>query len=136
MFEQNGGPLLLQHISSHPGNNFRIFTEEELAKAIKGFTEEQIISRGGHDVVFLGKLEDSTFVAVKRSKMMDESESKEFAREMAILSQVNHVNVVRILGCCLEVEVPMLVYEFVSGGTLYDFIHGKKRENHISFQVA
>ena len=109
MFEQNGGPLLQQQISAQPGNSFRIFTEEELAKATEGFSDEQIIGRGGHGVVYLGKLEDNTAVAIKKAKTMDEREGKEFAREMAILSQINHVNVVKILGCCVEVEVPMLV---------------------------
>ena len=136
MFEQNGGPVLQQQISSQPGNTFRIFTEEELAKATGGFSDEQIIGRGGHGVVYLGKLEDSTAIAVKKSKMMDERESKEFAREMAILSQINHVNVVKILGCCVEVEVPMLVYEFVPGGTLFDLVHGGKGRKPISFWVS
>ena len=139
MFEQNGGPLLQHYISCQPGNSFRIFTEEELDKATEGFADEQIIGRGGHGVVYMGNLNDNTAVAIKRSKMMDERESIEFSREMAILSQVNHVNVVKILGCCVEVEVPMLVYEFVSGGTLYGFIHGQKREEiqrHISFRVS
>ena len=101
MFEQNGGPLLQQQISSQRGNSFRIFTEEELVKATEGFSDKNIIGRGGHGVVYLGKLEDNTAVAVKKSKMMNERESKEFAREMAILSQINHVNVVKILGCCV-----------------------------------
>ena len=136
MFEQNGGPILQQQISAQPGNTFRIFTEEELAKATEGFADEQIIGRGGHGVVYLGKLEDGTAVAVKKSKMMDERESKEFVREMAILSQINHVNVVKILGCCVEVEVPMLVYEFVPGGTLYDLIHGGKGRKPISFWLS
>ncbi|CAA6659195.1 unnamed protein product [Spirodela intermedia] len=63
MFEHNGGPLLQQHISSHPGNTFRIFTQEDLAKVTAGFADDQIIGRGGHGVVYLGRLEDDAAVA-------------------------------------------------------------------------
>ena len=68
--------------------------------------------------------------------MMDKRESKEFAREMAILSQINHINVVKILGFCVEVEVPRRVYEFVPGGTLFDLIHGGKGRKPISLWVS
>ncbi|XP_037446060.1 wall-associated receptor kinase 5-like [Triticum dicoccoides] len=59
--------------------------------------------------------------------------SEEFGKEMLILSHINHKNIVKLLGCCLEVEVPMLVYEFIPKGTLFDLIHGKNSKPHLPF---
>ncbi|KAK8463452.1 hypothetical protein SEVIR_1G365700v4 [Setaria viridis] len=127
-FEQNGGVILQQQMRSYSSagagaGGFKIFSEEELEKATNNFADDRVLGRGGHGVVYRGVLEDKTVVAIKKSKMMEEAQTKEFAREMFILSQINHRNVVKLLGCCLEVEVPMLVYEFVSSGTLYHYIH-------------
>ncbi|EMS53604.1 Wall-associated receptor kinase 5 [Triticum urartu] len=134
-FEHNGGVILQQQMRSNRGTSvgggggFKIFSEEELEKATNNFATDQVLGRGGHGIVYKGVLEDETVVAIKKSKMMEKSDIREFAREMLILSQINHRNVVKLLGCCLDVEVPMLVYEYVSNGTLYHFIHGKELNN-------
>nr|XP_015648633.1 wall-associated receptor kinase 1 isoform X2 [Oryza sativa Japonica Group] len=125
-FEQNGGLLLQQQLGSlaASGVAFKIFSEEEVSKATDGFAEARVLGRGGHGVVYRGSLADGSTVAVKRSRVVEEKQLREFSREMLILSQINHRNVVKLLGCCLEVQVPMLVYEYVPNGSLHRYIHG------------
>jgi serine/threonine protein kinase len=74
-------------------------------------------------MVYKGLLDDGIEVAIKKSKVIDDEYKEEFVKKIIILSQINHRNIVRLLGCCLEVDVPMLVYEFISNGSLYQFLH-------------
>ncbi|MQL96673.1 hypothetical protein Taro_029364 [Colocasia esculenta] len=131
-FEQNGGLLLRRQMNSQHGATFKIFTKEELDKATNMFDKEMILGQGGQGTVYKGNL-DNREVAIKKSRVIDESQRNEFAREMLILSQINHRNVVKLLGCCLEVDIPMLVYEFISNGTFFHYIHKVKHKSPIPF---
>ncbi|KAF3441290.1 hypothetical protein FNV43_RR15203 [Rhamnella rubrinervis] len=80
-------------------------------------------------------LADGKIVAVKKSKIVDEGNVAEFVNEIVILSQINHRNVVRVLGCCLETEVPLLVYEYIPNGTLFEYIHDQSEEPVFTWEM-
>ncbi|CAH8355608.1 unnamed protein product [Eruca vesicaria subsp. sativa] len=132
-FRRNGGMLLQQQLSSREGaieNNTMLFTSKELEKATEGFSLERVLGRGGQGTVFKGMLTDGRIVAVKKkSTVLDEDRIGEFINELIILSQLNHRNVVRVLGCCLETKVPLLVYEFISNGNLFQRLHHQQESD-------
>jgi serine/threonine protein kinase len=125
-FKQHGGLLLFEEMRSRQGLSFTLFTEEELEVATNKFDERNVIGKGGNGTVYRGTTKDGETVAIKKCRLANERQKKEFGKEMLILSQINHRNIVKLYGCCLEVEVPMLVYKYIPNGTLYRLIHGRR----------
>ncbi|CAH1433015.1 unnamed protein product [Lactuca virosa] len=103
LFQQNGGLLLKQRIISNEGSvdSTKVFTAVELEKATNNYAEDRILGRGGYGTVY--KVHHG-------SHYLNTSQSSECCQA---------------LGMCLESEVPLLVYEYVSNGTLFNHIHDK-----------
>ena len=121
-FKKNGGLLLKRQ-------RIKLFTEAELKKATNNYDRSRLLGRGGSGYVYKGILADDVQVAVKKPVEADKIQiNEQFQHEIDVVSQVNHVNVVKLLGLCLETPVTMLVYEFVSNGTLFQHIHDPNSE--------
>ncbi|WVZ56050.1 hypothetical protein U9M48_006636 [Paspalum notatum var. saurae] len=136
-YELNGGPLLASI------NSIKIYTKHELSHMTRNFSI--VLGAGSLGQVYKGFTNGNQMVAVKKLSAQlvksrkdelytrengklefyfQEKRTKEFANEIKIQSEIKHKNILRLLGCCLEVEIPMLVYEFAPKGSLWDLLHG------------
>ncbi|XP_078149085.1 wall-associated receptor kinase 2-like isoform X1 [Carex rostrata] len=113
-------------------NHLHVFSQKQIQNATNNYCETHILGTGGQGNVYKGLIENNQVVAIKKAKEVEETQRGEFVNEIILLSKINHKNVVRLLGCCLEVKIPILVYEFVPNGTLFDLLHRKSSRRSIS----
>ncbi|KAG6626144.1 wall-associated receptor kinase 2-like [Carya illinoinensis] len=135
-FKQNGGLILERQLLNHKESvePAKVFSTEELEKATNNYHKSRVIGQGGFGTVYKGVLPNDRVVAIKKSNVVDQSQIEQFINEMVVLTKIKHKNVVKLLGCCLETEVPLLVYEFITNGTLFEHIHDKNLSSSLSWE--
>ncbi|GLT45964.1 hypothetical protein SLA2020_197570 [Shorea laevis] len=117
----------LQPSRANQGMSLRSFTYQELEEATNKFNEE--LGKGACSIVYKGVLDidNKNIVAIKRlDKMVTESE-QEFQAEISAIGKTNHKNLVQLLGFCNEGQHRLLVYEYMSNGSLASYLFGNSR---------
>ncbi|XP_075647016.1 G-type lectin S-receptor-like serine/threonine-protein kinase LECRK3 [Castanea sativa] len=109
------------------GTNVRSYTYKELEEATQGF--KQILGKGAFGTVYKGVLasDSKRFVAVKKLDKTVEEGEKEFKTEVSVIGQTHHKNLVQLRGYCDEGQHRLLVYEYMSNGSLATFLFGISR---------
>ncbi|KAK2633105.1 hypothetical protein EUGRSUZ_L00566 [Eucalyptus grandis] len=104
-----------------------IFNSTELEEATSNFAASNELGDGGFGTVYYGKIRDGREVAVKRLCERNYRRVKQFMNEVEILTRLQHKNLVSLYGCTSRHSRELLlVYEYISNGTVADHIHGQR----------
>ncbi|VVA36514.1 PREDICTED: rust resistance kinase Lr10 [Prunus dulcis] len=109
------------------------YSYSNIRKMTKGFKDK--LGEGGYGSVYKGKLRSGRLVAIK---MMGKSKTngQDFINEVATIGRIHHVNVVQLIGYCVEGSKRALVYEFMSNGSLDKHIFLKEGPSSLNYKKS
>nr|XP_027084496.1 G-type lectin S-receptor-like serine/threonine-protein kinase At1g11330 isoform X1 [Coffea arabica] len=111
-----------------------LFTYEALAKATDNFQSNNKLGKGGFGPVYKGKLLDGQEIAVKRLSNSSTQGIEEFMNEVVVISKLQHRNLVKLLGCCIEREETMLVYEYMPNKSLDAYLFDANKQKLLDWR--
>ncbi|PON35168.1 Phosphorylase kinase, gamma catalytic subunit [Parasponia andersonii] len=98
--------------------NLRVFSLADNEAATKGFSVENKLGEGGYGPVYKGVLPNGQEIAVKKLSTASTQGFEEFKNEVVLTAKLQHVNLVRVLGFCIERDEQMLIYEYMPNKSL------------------
>ncbi|KAL2495200.1 G-type lectin S-receptor-like serine/threonine-protein kinase [Forsythia ovata] len=105
-----------------------LFKFEMLVNATDNFHDGNKLGKGGFGPVYKGQLANGREIAIKRLSRTSTQGTKEFMNEVALISKLQHRNLVRLLGCCVEKGEKMLVYEYMPNKSLDAHLFDQSQE--------
>ncbi|XP_048438364.1 cysteine-rich receptor-like protein kinase 44 isoform X2 [Pyrus x bretschneideri] len=108
---------------------------DTIRSATDDFSDANMLGRGGFGAVYKGSLLNGQLIAVKRLAKNSEQGDREFSNEVMLLAQLQHRNLVRLLGFCLKAEERLLIYEYVANKSLDHFIFGPNNLMHLDWET-
>ncbi|CAG7903884.1 unnamed protein product [Brassica rapa] len=106
---------------------------EALDMATNRFSVANMLGQGGFGIVYKGMLPDGKEIAVKRLSKMSLQGTDEFKNEVRLIARLQHINLVRLLGCCVDKGEKMLIYEYLENLSLDSHLFDKIRRSNLSW---
>ncbi|ESQ35724.1 hypothetical protein EUTSA_v10006804mg [Eutrema salsugineum] len=140
--KQNGEARVAMEISEDSWKNnlksqdvsgLNFFEMHTIQTATNDFSISNKLGQGGFGTVYKGKLKDGKEIAVKRLSSSSGEGTEEFMNELKLISKLQHRNLVRLLGYCIEGEEKILVYEFMVNKSLDTFLFDMKKKLEIDW---
>ncbi|XP_030491293.2 cysteine-rich receptor-like protein kinase 10 isoform X1 [Cannabis sativa] len=107
------------------------FNLSSIMAATNNFSDANKLGEGGFGPVYKGKLMDGKEIAVKRLSMRSRQGLEEFKTEVRLIIKLQHKNLVRLLGCCLEGDEKLLIYEYLANTSLDAFLFDPRKSREV-----
>ncbi|XP_038690287.1 cysteine-rich receptor-like protein kinase 10 [Tripterygium wilfordii] len=109
------------------------FDFESIEAATRKFSDDNKLGEGGFGEVYKGTLSNGQDIAVKRLSRSSVQGAEEFKNEVVLVAKLQHRNLVKLLGFCLEGEEKILVYEFVPNKSLDYFLYDAEKQSQLGW---
>ncbi|KAJ6842388.1 receptor-like serine/threonine-protein kinase SD1-8 [Iris pallida] len=115
--------------------NIPLFEFCTIEAATEYFRDENALGQGGFGTVYKGKLGNNQEIAVKRLGRTSLQGVEEFKNEIMVIAKLQHRNLVRLLGCCIQAEERILIYEYMPNKSLDFFLFDKEKGAILDWQT-
>nr|CAD1819181.1 unnamed protein product [Ananas comosus var. bracteatus] len=110
--------------SEESSSEFSLFDFPTIANSTNNFSIESKLGEGGFGPVYKGLLSNGLEIAIKRLSPHSGQGLLEFKNEIQLIAKLQHRNLVRLLGCCIQGEEKILIYEYMANKSLDFFLFG------------
>ncbi|MED6174484.1 hypothetical protein PIB30_069435 [Stylosanthes scabra] len=119
---------------SNTSDEIEIFSFESMVAATNNFSSSNKLGEGGFGPVYMGTLTNQQEIAIKRLSMSSGQGLTEFKNEAKLIAKLQHTNLVKLIGLCIQREERMLVYEYMSNGSLDLHLFDAERRNILDWE--
>ncbi|KAL7213438.1 hypothetical protein ACSBR2_016044 [Camellia fascicularis] len=134
LLDLDGGRFGNNYNSENLLADFPSFQLDIVFAATEHFSEKNMLGEGGFGPVYKGTLPDGREIAVKRLSKTSGQGLKEFKNEVILIARLQHRNLVRLLGCCLEENESLLIYEYMPNKSLDVFLFDSSRSELLDWK--
>ncbi|MBA0662378.1 hypothetical protein Goklo_006511, partial [Gossypium klotzschianum] len=110
------------------------FDFSTIAKATNNFSSDNKLGQGGFGAVYKGVLINGNEIAVKRLSKYSGQGVEEFKNEIVLIAKLQHRNLVKMLGCCIQGEEKMLIYEFLPNKSLDSIVFDESKSSMLDWK--
>ncbi|XP_006650248.1 receptor-like serine/threonine-protein kinase SD1-8 [Oryza brachyantha] len=118
---------------NHQDLDLPSFDVETILYATNNFSADNKLGQGGFGPVYMGRLDNGQDIAVKRLSRRSTQGLREFKNEVKLIAKLQHRNLVRLLGCCIDGSERMLIYEYMHNRSLNTFLFNEEKQSMLNW---